>query len=235
MICSGTRLVALGTIPFDRNNADIPIKNYTPMEYLRCNACNFVFCPEMLTWTPKDLGTRVYNDEYVLYDPDYVETRPKNYAKIFEKFPAGSAKNIKHLDYGSGSGLMSRELQRKRWDSTCYDPYYSDTKPTGKFNFITAIEVFEHSLNIMDTVADIKDLLDTPTGVICFSTLFADSNTTIDWWYIGARNGHISILSEASMKIIAKEHNLFFSSISQGIHLLQSKRSNYRGLFQRKL
>ena len=234
-ICSGTKLTSLGTVPFDRNNADIPIKDYTPMEYLRCNDCNFIWCPEMLTWTPNDLGNKVYNEDYVKYDPDYIEVRPKNYAKIFEGFPAISPVGIKHLDYGSGSGVMSRELQRKRWDSTCYDPYSSNIKPTTKFNFITAIEVFEHSLNIHDTVSDIKNLLNIPTGVICFSTQFADSNTTIDWWYIGARNGHISILSEASMKIIATKHNLFFSSISQGMHLLQSKRSNYRGLFQRKL
>lgn len=234
-ICSGTKIVSLGSVPFDRNNADVPIKNYTLMEYLRCNNCNFVYCPEMLSWTAKDLGDKVYNEDYIKYDPDYVEIRPKNYAKIFADLPAISTSNIKHLDYGSGSGVMSNELRKRGWNSSCYDPYSSSTKPTSKFNFITAIEVFEHSLNINDTVTDIKNLLDVPTGVICFSTQFANSSTNIDWWYIGARNGHISILSEESMKIIATRHNLFFSSINQGIHLLQSKRSNYRGLFQRKL
>jgi 2-polyprenyl-6-hydroxyphenyl methylase/3-demethylubiquinone-9 3-methyltransferase len=189
----------------------------------------------MLTWTPEDLGTKVYNEDYVKFDPDYTEIRPKNYAVMFRGFPAISPLGIKHLDYGSGSGVMARELRKYRWNSTCYDPYSSNVKPTTKFNFITAIEVFEHSLNIDNTIEDIKGLLEIDKGVVCFSTQLADYNTSIDWWYIGARNGHISILSEKSLKIIAARHGMFFSSINPNIHLLQSKRSNYRGLFQRKI
>ena len=234
-ICEGTNVMSLGTVPFDRNNADVPIVNSTPMEYTRCGSCDFVSCPEMLGWTPADLGAKVYNDEYIKYDPDYVETRPKNYAGFFAGLPAIGPAGIRHLDYGSGSGAMSKELRSRRWDSACYDPYSSSTRPDGKFNFITAIEVFEHSLDINETVADIKSFLEVDKGVVCFSTQLADCNTNIDWWYIGARNGHISILSEKSMKIIATKHSLFFSSITPGIHLLQSKRSNYRGIFQRKL
>ena len=234
-ICNSINIRSLGTVPFDRNNANIPIINDTPMEYVQCTDCDFTFCPEMLTWTPEDLGNKVYNDEYVKYDPDYIELRPKNYAALFRGFPAISPAGIKHLDYGSGSGIMAAELRKHRWNSSCYDPYTSDSRPAGTFNFITAIEVFEHSLNINNTVADIKKSLDVEKGVVCFSTQLANSTTDISWWYIGARNGHISILSEKSLKIIATNHGMFFSSINPNIHLLQSKRSNYRGIFQRKL
>lgn len=232
-ICEGNT-VSLGTIPFDRNNANIEVINTTPMEYVRCTTCNFISCPEMLRWTAADLGAKVYNDNYVKYDPDYLDLRPKNYAKAFLQFPTYCTKGIKHLDYGSGAGIMVEELRKYRWDSSCYDPYSSTTRPPGKFNFITAIEVFEHSLNIMDTISDIKKSLDVEKGVVCFSTQLANQNTDISWWYIGARNGHISILSKESMKIVATRHNLFFSSINEGLHLLQSKRSNFRGIFERK-
>lgn len=233
-ICDSTNIRSLGTVPFDRNNNNVPIINNTPMEYVQCSNCNFICCPEMLFWTPADLGEKVYNAEYIKYDPDYVEIRPKNYAEFFRDLPTISAKGIKHLDYGSGSGIMSLELRKYRWDSSCYDPYTGDARPSGKFNFITAIEVFEHSLNINDTISDIKKLLDVERGVVCFSTQLAEPNTSIDWWYIAARNGHISILSQKSLKIIATNHGMFFSSINSNVHLLQSKRSNYKGIFGRK-
>lgn len=225
----------MGTIPFGTNNEKIPVVDNTPMEYAKCDACYSVFCPEMLTWTPEQLGEKVYNDEYVKYDPAYISERPKNYAEMFRSFPAVSPHNIIHLDYGSGSGAMAEVLRKYRWNSSCYDPYSSSEKPDSKFNLVTAIEVVEHSLNIDETIVDMKKFLDLDKGLICFSTQFADKDSKIDWWYIGARVGHISILSEQAMKIVATRHNLFLHSINYGLHLLQPKRSNYRGIFQRKL
>lgn len=233
-ICAG-ELVSIGTIPFGRNNENIPITNDTPIEYVRCTNCYSIFCPEILTWTPEQLGQKVYNEEYIKYDPSYIDERPKNYAEMFRVFPAISPRGITHLDYGSGSGAMVNYLKKWRWNSTCYDPYSNTTKPEGKFNFITAIEVVEHSLNIDETIVDMKKFLDLDKGLICFSTQFANKDHNIDWWYIGAIVGHISILSAEAMKIVATRHNLFLHSIHNGLHLLQPKRSNYRGLFQRKL
>lgn len=229
-ICNSTT-VSLGTVPFDRNNAKVTIVNDTPMEYVKCTNCNAVSCPEMLSWTAKALGEKVYNEEYINYDPDYTGVRPKNYAKmLLDITEPSNIRKIKHLDYGSGLGIMSEELIKKKWNSSHYDPYSSPDKPEGTYNFITAIEVFEHALDIDSTILDIKSFLENRSGVILFSTQFADANTDIGWWYIGARNGHINILSNESMKILAIRHGLFFSSLNSGIHLLQSTRNNYREL-----
>lgn len=228
-ICSGN-LELLGEVPFDRNNSNMPIINSTLMAYYRCVECDFVCCPEMLSWSSQELGEKVYNNEYINFDPDYVETRPKNFATfLLNSINPVFVKNIRHLDYGSGSGILSKELVIKKWKSNSYDPYSSPERPVEKYNFITAFEVFEHSSNIDNTVKDIKEFLDR-NGVVLFSTLLANKNTTIDWWYIGARNGHIGILSQKSMKIVASRNNLFFSSLSENIHILQSARSNARGL-----
>jgi hypothetical protein len=140
-----------------------------------------------------------------------------------------AVKNFKHLDYGSGAGVMSGILRDSGWNSIAYDPYSSPVRPAGKFNFITAIEVVEHSANIIATIEDMKSFL-TNDGVIMFSTLLADKDTKLDWWYIGARNGHIGILSDASLKIIGKRTGMFFSSMRPNLHLLQSNRSNYAAL-----
>lgn len=221
---------SIGAVPFDRNNKDVPIVNSTPMEYYKCTDCYFLFCPEMLTWSSEDLGREVYNNDYVKYDPDYIENRPKNWASIitanidYRLWP-----NLRNLDYGSGTGKFSEVLNSKNIYSVPYDPYSNNIRPSEKFNFITSIEVFEHALDINKTISDIKSFL-TDDGVIIFTTLLSNKNTDINWWYIGARNGHISILSEKSLKILATNNGLFFQSIDQNIHVLQKSRSNLKNI-----
>lgn len=220
----------LGTVAFDRNNAGIDIVDDTPMEYYKCTNCNFLYCPEMLAWTPEQLGERVYNQDYVKYDPDYTGLRPKNYAKFFmESFVGAFPSKITHLDYGSGSGIMSQELNKYNWKSTSYDPYSLAEKPTQKFDLITAIEVFEHSLDIDKTIKDILNY-GKPTTAIVFSTQLVDKDTDIDWWYIGARNGHIGMLSEKSLKILAIKNRLYFSSLNTGVHVLQANKNNLKNI-----
>lgn len=227
MICLG-KLKLLGSVDFDRNNAGIPVVNTSKIEYYKCTSCDFLCAPEMLAWSAEKLGKEVYNEDYIKYDPDYLDTRPKNFAKLLiDSIRSNFVQKIKHLDYGSGLGILSQELVKNKWNSTSYDPYSSPVKPSGKFNFITAFEVFEHSSDIYSTIKDIKSMLEN-NGVVLFSTLLADSNTDIDWWYIGARNGHIGIQSEKSMKIAATRTNIFFSSLNQHLHILQRQRSNIK-------
>lgn len=232
-VCGGKNRF-LGVVPLERNNQNIPIVDNTPIEYYICTECDFLSCPSMLDYTPERLGVEIYNDDYVKFDPDYLSVRPTGWAKsLSESVHPNLVKRIKHLDYGSGKGIMSTILRTKGWNSTSYDPYdktSSNFIPNTKFNLITAIEVVEHSLNIQKTIEDMKQYLDLNTGAILFSTLLADKNTTIDWWYIMARNGHIGILSEKSLKILAKNNGLFFSSINSGLHVLQSSRSNLKNI-----
>jgi hypothetical protein len=220
----------LGSIAFDRNNAGVPVINTSLIDYYKCSSCYFVYCPEMLSWTPDILGDIVYNEDYIKYDPDYTDVRPKNYAVFFrDTFNGRTPGRVRHLDYGSGSGIMSDQLIKYGWNSDSYDPYVSTFKPIGRYDFVTAIEVFEHSLDIDTTIKDIKSYL-TPKGVIVFSTQLATKDTTIDWWYIGARNGHIGILSKESLKILAIRNNLYFSSLNDGIHILQPNKNNLRDM-----
>ena len=224
-VCLG-ELKLLGSIPFDRNNLDIPTTSTRTISYFKCKNCDFICAPEMLSWSVEKLSKEVYNENYSKYDPDYLDTRPKNYAKsLTSNIMSNFVKKIRHLDYGSGVGLLSQELVNHKWNSASYDPFSNPSQPSGRFNFITAIEVFEHSTNIDTTIKDIKLLLEN-NGVVLFSTLLANETTDIDWWYIMPRNGHISILSEKSMKILATRNNLFFSSLNENVHILQSKRNN---------
>lgn len=220
-ICLEGEMNSIGSTPFDKNNQNIPVVSNTLMEYYKCIKCNSIVCPEMLGWSQDRFSSDIYNDEYTKYDPDYLDKRPRVWTGLLSGL---NYRKIKHLDYGSGMGILSSNLINKGWNSCSYDPYSSKLVPKGKFNFITAIEVFEHSPNIHDTIADIRKYLQRD-GVILFSTLLADKDTNINWWYIMPRNGHISILSSIALINLAKRHSLFFSSLNKGIHILQTNRS----------
>ena len=220
-ICLTGELKSFGFVQFDRNNQDIPEISNTLIEYYKCEKCGSITSPEMLNWPTEKFSSEIYNEEYFRYDPDYLGERPKIWANMLSSL---NYKKIKHLDYGSGSGLLSKNLKLSGWNTCSYDPYSSKTKPEGKFNFITAIEVFEHSTNIRNTILDIKKYLDRD-GIILFSSVLVDSSINSDWWYIMPRNGHISFLSKLAIINLAKEYSLFFSSFNKGIHLLQTNRS----------
>ena len=227
MICKicESLLVSMGSVPFDRNNAGVPIVNLQPIEYFKCPKCFCITSPDMLSWTPAQLEAFVYNDKYVKYDPDYANgERAKDYARFLKEL----LPNFKgrHLDYGSGQGLLCKELG---WESFNYDPFSSTVKPAGIFKFITAVEVFEHSSDLDATIKDMLQYLD-KRGTIYFSTRLATKDSDFSWGYIAPRNGHINIQSKESLKLLATRNNLFFGSLNDGSHLLQSTRNNFKDI-----
>lgn len=192
--------------------------------YYRCQQCGFCYAPEMHGWTPQAFAQRVYNDDYTVVDPDWVEARPRGNARLVSEVFANAAGTIRHLDYGGGIGLMSDLLQGDGWDSTSYDPFVDrdvDPQSLGTFDLITSFEVFEH-------VPDPRRLVDTlaallrPDGVVYFSTLVTEAsivaNQRLTWWYAAPRNGHISLYTRDSLARLGKRQGFRFGSIDSNLH-----------------
>lgn len=196
-----------------------------PIYYAICGDCGFCFAPEFADWSLEAFEERIYNKDYILVDPDYVEKRPRqNAGMLLSMFPsAGTA--IRHLDYGGGNGMLSRLLREAKWDSSTYDPFVDKERPVaslGKFNLITAFEVFEHVPDVQALMADLRTLL-SPGGLILFSTLLSDGNIDaqqrLNWWYASPRNGHISLFSRKSLGILAQNNEWKCGSFSDGFHV----------------
>lgn len=200
-----------------------------PVCYALCGKCGFCFAPELATWKLKEFEERIYNDEYVLVDPDYIETRPRaNAANLVSMF-GDRAHSIKHLDYGGGSGLLAQILSQSNWQSVSHDPFADGNvsfERLGIFDLITAFEVFEHIPDVQKLMSDLRSLL-SPNGLILFSTLLSDGNIhpgqRLDWWYASPRNGHISLFSRNSLAILAQENGFNFCSFSAGFHVFFTK------------
>ncbi len=196
-----------------------------PVYYALCSDCGFCFTPEIATWTLQEFEERIYNDEYILVDPDYTETRPKTNAANLISMLGDQARFIKHLDYGGGNGLLANILKKSNWQSVSYDPFVdrnTSIDQLGKFDLITAFEVFEHVPDVQRLMSDLRSLL-SPDGIVLFSTLISDgnihSNQRINWWYAAPRNGHISLFSRKSLAILAQNNGVNLGSFSEAIHV----------------
>jgi tetratricopeptide (TPR) repeat protein len=195
-----------------------------PIYYHRCVQCAFTYAPEFQRWTDDDFLRHVYNDKYVEIDPDYMSARPLSNAKFLDGLFGTEKHQIRHLDYGGGNGVLSAALNKDGWNSTSYDPFPKSERgigELGKFNLITAFEVFEHVPDVAILIRNLLALAEEEC-VIIFSTLLSDghvsSNNRLTWWYASPRNGHISLFSKQSLVHVAEQNELTFGSFSEGFH-----------------
>lgn len=196
-----------------------------PIVYVLCTGCQFCFAPEFAQWTFRDFEERIYNQDYALFDPDYLDIRPRGNAEDLDSTLGEQKSQIRHLDFGGGNGMMSRLMREAGWQSFSYDPFVDrelDSASLGQFNLITAFEVFEHVPDASRLVRDLSSLL-APNGIILFTTVVSDDRIVAgrppSWWYAAPRNGHISLFSKKSLAILAARENLCFGSFSDICHI----------------
>ncbi len=206
-----------------------------PIYYCLCNQCGFLHAPAFKEWTASDFLQKIYNEEYIKFDPEYVSERPQRVARHLARLFNGKVERIRHLDYGGGNGELSRLLAAEGWDSTSFDPFPEPDKPLaalGKFNQITAIEVFEHVPNPYEIMGNLIKVM-SDECVIFFMTQLNDealkSSGRLDWWYASPRNGHISLFSSGSLAHLAAMFGLRYHSFDAGTHMFfnGSAWSNY--------
>ena len=195
-----------------------------PVTYYRCSWCRFLFTRFFDDWSPEDFRDFIYNDDYIRVDGAYVSDRPKKDAKAVAALLNGVPRDVRILDYGSGSGIFGRELAGKGYTNvTSYDPFAQPEPPSGDFDLITLFEVIEHVPDSAAVLTDVKRLL-RPGAAILFSSGFQPPNIMTmraNWWYVGPRNGHCSIFSVEAMAMVAERLGLSLRG-ETGLCALQS-------------
>lgn len=195
-----------------------------PVYYALCGNCGFCFAPEFADWTLEDFEKKIYNGDYGTIDPDYLELRPRANADHLISTFGDRARSFTHLDYGGGNGLLVKLLRESNWQSVSYDPFVDRNvalERLGKFDLITAYEVFEHVPDVRVLMSNLRSLL-APNGLVLFSTTLSDGNIhpgqRLSWWYMSPRNGHISLFSGKSLAILAQGSGFNFFSFSADVH-----------------
>jgi 2-polyprenyl-6-hydroxyphenyl methylase/3-demethylubiquinone-9 3-methyltransferase len=224
--CCGAPARLEGYADFDRDcygaNAQRGQVRGLPIPYYRCTGCDFGFTPVMDDWTPADFAAHVYNDEYALFDPNYATVRPHKTVKgVTDIF---GHRDIRILDYGSGNGLTAGLLREAGYrEVVAWDPFHGSAKaaPEGRFDLVLCIEVAEHHPRPLELFAMLASMV-TDGGAVLLSTQdYAEvKGRWVDHWYTAPRNGHISLYSQRTLRLLAASLGRDYLKLDAYRHLL---------------
>ena len=193
------------------------------VDYYRCNSCGLLFSPSFDGFTPAQWKSHVYNDEYLKIDPDYSGDRGQGYAGMFARaFP--EAAPLHTIDYGGGRGSLAAALRALNWvNVSTYDPFVPEfsQRPAAKADLVIALEVLEHAPNPVATFEEMASLR-TDHGLIVATTLFlppVQNRSLLEWWYVAPRNGHVTLHTEKSLRLLASRFDLrMLSNPAASVH-----------------
>jgi 2-polyprenyl-6-hydroxyphenyl methylase/3-demethylubiquinone-9 3-methyltransferase len=226
--CCGATAFLCGVVDFHKNCESHKRKVLdvagVPIYYHRCPECRFIFTTAFDHFTKEDFRRHIYNDDYVLVDPEYQQVRPKVNAELVSSlFP--HARPTRILDYGGGEGRLAELLHPAGFPHVdTYDPFvprHAD-KPAGRYDCVISFEVLEHSTDPARTLADMIDSVTDP-GLILFSTLLQPADIEyigLHWWYAAPRNGHVSLYSQASLERLVQPFGFGLGSFNDNLHVL---------------
>lgn len=226
--CCGAESPLFGVVDFHKNCEEAKGKSLAlsgiPIYYYRCPRCSFLFANAFDAFGADDFMRHIYNDGYASVDPDYAVARPRGSAALLGNL-FRNEKPAAILDYGCGSGELVAVLKANGFpDVRGYDPFVEafSVKPTERFDCVVSFETIEHSCDPKRTMADWNDLV-SEGGLILFSTLLQPPDLEkhrLSWWYVGPRNGHVSLHTHASLAVLAAPYGLRLGSFNESLHVL---------------
>lgn len=198
-----------------------------PVYYRRCMQCQFVFTSFFDEFSTEDWATYIYNKEYERIDPDYGLARPAGNAQLLRAFLLGRKRQTCGFDFGGGNGMTAKLMRAIGFQFDSYDPHGDNlVQPEldGKYNFVSAFEVFEHLVDPAEALNQILSKASKNQLIILIGTGTTDDvlqdKNRLAWDYAAPRNGHISLFSKAALLTLAQSHELRFLSLSKGTHFM---------------
>jgi 2-polyprenyl-6-hydroxyphenyl methylase/3-demethylubiquinone-9 3-methyltransferase len=103
-----------------------------------------------------------------------------------------------------------------------YDPFVPEhaQAPSGRFDLVTCFETLEHMPDPLAGIGAIAAKLAEP-GLVLFSTLLQPPDFDrqgLHWWYVGPRNGHISLFSRDALVKAWHQHGCQIRSFNDNYH-----------------
>src|SRR5208282_3306140 len=109
--CCGAMASLFGAVDFEKNCERRPLPaSGVRIHYYGCPRCQFFFTTAFDQFTNEDFRRYIYNDEYVLVDPEYAGARPRRDFGVVNRL-FWNAKPPTILDYGGGTGKLAELLR----------------------------------------------------------------------------------------------------------------------------
>ncbi len=198
-----------------------------PVPYFRCEVCGFLFTDFFDTWTAQAFRRFIYNDDYILVDPEYADARSIRDAEWYST-ALDPLRGTRLLDWGGGGGVFAADMAKRGFATEYYDPFSAPMKPSGRFDIITCIETIEHSPDPMGALREMTEFLTDDGVIILGETLQPEDIDQIrcSWWYVAPRNGHCSTFDRRTFSKVSDQLGcLFHSSGVSGPHALHRPKS----------
>ena len=226
-ICKG-RAELYGVVDFHKSCEEIRGVRFrlrgVPIYYHRCLNCKFVFTEAFDNWSIEEFKANIYNEQYKLADPDYQnESRARSNGDAVARLWGEHKAETRVLDYGGGNDAFCSLLRGHGFPvAVTYDPMVPEfaRRPDGKFDLVTCFETLEHLPDPAAGIAQIIEFAAEP-GLILFTTLLLPADfdkQRLNWWYIGPRNGHVSIFSKQALTAAWNRYGYKIASFNDNNH-----------------
>lgn len=190
-------------------------------ELFSCTKCEFAFYPDQ-NWIDKS-----FSDELNSLDIGSVERVLLACDFLSEFINSEKLTGAKFLDYGGGYGLQTRIMRDRGFNFNNFDPHtrplfskYFTGEPFGRYDLVSLIEV---SLHFENPVAEFTKLMELGDCLV-FTSVVPGKDFGPEWWYITGESGqHIAFYPLNSLKEIANQLGVMFSSDGGFFHVFHKK------------
>ena len=161
-------------------------------KYYRCPKCGYLKKSNILSSSEE----KKRYDSHIC-DEGYLKYMENVYLKVKKYLKEGLS-----IDYGCGkihalADIMNEDNRLCKY----YDLYYYNDEINDKFDNIILIEVFEHILNPLEFIKNLKSILNDNGNIIIMTKTIKEPLDK--WWYL-RDSTHISFFKESSMKVLGE-------------------------------
>lgn len=176
--------------------------------FYKCPVCGLIFTDE---FAGGEEAEKHYKGQWTNADADFWRGQVDGLLGVIGRYRNRVGKV---LDFGSGSGDITKEFQARGIDATPLEPmihgYLKDQSYRHKFDVVVGVEVIEHLPNLLEELKVIDRFL-SDDGIMIFTTIltntFIESANAADvfkaWWYKDDRT-HVSFFSNQSIAKLAE-------------------------------